>query len=263
MTEQQAGQDRIFDGWAERFDQRIYAGNNPKGAIRQALIRRDLYEALPALDKGGLRILDIGGGLGQNAIWLAGLGHQVTLSEPSRDMRDHAQQRIKDAGCEVRLLPHTLQAFSAACPEQFDLVLCHAVLEWLAAPLQALDCFAPLLSGDGRLSLMFYNLHSAMMRSLVVGDFSRALSDNLGGDGIKRLAPISPLVPQSVIAALPEAGLQLLSHSGVRCFYDYMLPQVRAKADTDSVIEAELQLSRQDPWRPMARYQHLICKQAR
>lgn len=260
MSEPEAKQDRIFDGWAERFDQRIYADNNPKGEIRQAVLRRDLITAMPTLMHGGLKVLDIGGGLGQNALWLADLGHAVTLSEPSADMRRVAEQRISGTARPVRVLPHTLQAFANEVPEQFDLVLCHAVLEWLARPLDALGYFAPLLTNTGRLSLMFYNRHSAMMRSLVVGDFTRALGEELGGDGIKRLAPISPLDPASVISALPEAGLTLLAHTGVRCFYDYMLPQVRANADTQHVIDAELRLSDADPWRAMARYQHLICR---
>ena len=262
MTDNQGKQDRIFDGWAERFDKRIYADNNPKGEIRQAIIRRDLHAAILQLEAGGLKILDIGGGLGQNALWLASLGHEVTLSEPSVDMRAVAEQRISEAGLKVRILPHDLQSVARHCPQKFDLVLCHAVLEWLAQPLQALHYFAPLLCDDGSLSLMFYNRHSAMMRSLVVGDFARALSDELGGDGKKRLAPISPLDPVDVIAGLPDAGLRLLGHTGVRCFYDYMLPQVRVSADTRNVIEAELDLSRTDPWRAMARYQHLICRLA-
>ena len=52
--------DRHFDQLATRFAEKIYGG--AKGAIRLAVLQADLAEALP--DRP-LRVLDIGGGLGE------------------------------------------------------------------------------------------------------------------------------------------------------------------------------------------------------
>ena len=57
--------DRYFDHLGARFAQRIY--DSPKGAIRLAVLQRDLQQWLPALlqAESPLHILDIGAGLGQ------------------------------------------------------------------------------------------------------------------------------------------------------------------------------------------------------
>ena len=71
--------DRYFDHLGARFAQRIY--DSPKGAIRLAVLQRDMQQWLPALMQADtpLRILDIGAGLGQISGWLAHI-----VSTPSR-----------------------------------------------------------------------------------------------------------------------------------------------------------------------------------
>ena len=53
---------------------------------------------------GGLRVLDIGGGPGRYALWLAGLGHRVTLAALSPALLDIARARIAAAPEAVRAL---------------------------------------------------------------------------------------------------------------------------------------------------------------
>ena len=254
-------QDRIFDGWAERFEKRIYADNNPKGLIRQSILERDLRESVLDIAVSPLDIIDVGGGLGQMASWLSQQGHKVTLAEPSADMLERARAHIDGRGnSSIRFLQTTLQELPDDFTGSFDLVICHAVLEWLAQPRDAIGLLSKLMRRGGTLSLMFYNRHSALMRSLVVGDFERVSKHDLAGDGIKRLAPISPLEPDEVASWVSTENLDIHLWSGVRTFYDYMLPDVRLRADIQDVIKTEANLSRQMPWRHMARYQHMICK---
>lgn len=255
-------QDRIFDGWAERFEKRIYADNNPKGLIRQSILERDLRESVLNTAATPLDIIDVGGGLGQMAGWLSQQGHKVTLAEPSADMLERARAHIGGSGnaSSIQFLHTTLQALPDDFTGSFDLVICHAVLEWLARPRDAISLLRKLMRPEGALSLMFYNRHSALMRSLVVGDFERASKNDLAGDGIKRLAPISPLEPDEVAGWVAAENLDIHLWSGVRTFYDYMLPDVRLRADIQDVLNTEANLSRQLPWRQMARYQHMICK---
>ena len=86
--------DRYFDHLGARFAERIY--DSPKGAIRLAVLQRDMLQWLPALMQADtpLRILDIGAGLGQISGWLAGLGHQLTVAEPSDVMLARARGMI-------------------------------------------------------------------------------------------------------------------------------------------------------------------------
>ncbi len=255
--------DRIFDGWAERFHHRIYAADNPKGQIRQHILRRDLQSHVFAGSGKHLDIIDIGGGLGQMAIWLARWGHRVVLSEPSADMLEQAVKNAAEAKVEtLQFEQYSLQTLPGHFYKSFDLVICHAVLEWMAEPRTAVAQLKSLMRDNASLSLMFYNRHSARMRSLIVGDFIRANSNHLAGDGEKRLAPISPLDPMEVADWIMEQSLRIQHWSGIRCFYDYMLPDVRLKADIKDVLHTEANLSTRQPWRQIARYQHLICKKS-
>lgn len=254
-------QDRIFDGWADRFEKRIYANDNPKGLIRRKILERDLREEILDHIDRPLNIIDIGGGLGQMASWLSQQGHSVTLAEPSEEMIERAKALAHDHHCtDVSFVQCKLQNLPSHFYGRFDLVICHAVLEWLADPQAAIPPLKDLMKLNGKLSLMFYNKHSTMMRSLVVGDFNRLHNNDFCGDGIKRLAPVSPLDPELVAKWLSDQNMEISRWSGVRTFYDYMLPNARLRADLTEVLDTEFELSQKQPWRSMGRYQHIICE---
>ncbi len=59
-----------------------------------------LVEVAPQLQPGS-HILDVGGGSGRNAIWLAQQGHQVTIADISEPGLDLARDAARKAGVEV------------------------------------------------------------------------------------------------------------------------------------------------------------------
>ncbi len=211
---------------------------------------------------GPIRILDIGAGLGQMSIWLAAQGHHVQAIEPSSDMLKIAHRNIAEAKLteKIDLKQQLLQQLSPNSAGKFDLIIFHAVLEWLALPNQSIKLIKLLLNPGGFLSVMFYNKNSSKMRSLVVGDFDRINNGKLAGDGAQRLAPISLFDSNEVREWLLENELKVNRHTGIRCFYDYMLPEVRKRADIEEVLKMELDLSLKQAWIPLARYQHIICQ---
>ena len=123
--------DRHFDQLATRFAEKIYGG--AKGVIRLAVLQADLKESLP---QRPLRVLDIGAGLGHMSLWLAQQGHDVTLAEPAAPMLEGARQRFAEAGQTATFIQAPWQELLGQLTEPYDLVLCHAVLEWLAEPFQ-------------------------------------------------------------------------------------------------------------------------------
>lgn len=249
--------DRYFDHLGARFAQRIY--DSPKGAIRLAVLQRDLQQWLPALSASAtpLRILDIGAGLGQISNWLAGLGHQLTVAEPAEAMLDIARQRIEESApaLPVHFLQAPLQEL-AARGEQYDLVVCHAVLEWLADPATALQQLASLVQPGGALSLAFYNRDALIYKNLVKGQFKKLRKKPLSGQGKSGLTPQQPLDPREVLQWSIAAGLDCRATSGVRVFYDYMPEPFCSNSSLDDLIEYELRYSQHPAYQHLGRYLH-------
>ena len=164
-----------------------------------------------------------------------------------------------DLQAAIQTQQASIQAFCAANTRLFDVIVCHAVLEWLAEPQAVLSQLVACLKPGGVLSLMFFNQHSTVMRRLIAGDLQTVSRGQFASDGKRGLAPISPLEPETVKQWLPDLGLSLETWSGVRCFYDYMYRDVRKSAPLEQVIPLERHYSRLEPWRSLARYQHFIC----
>lgn len=253
--------DRNFDDLAERFRRRIYGGL--KGDIRLAVLNRDLQPLLD-LDGPRLRVLDAGGGQGQFALDLAAAGHRVTLADISAEMLSQARELAAERGLldSVEFVHGPLQALQPV-DGGYDLVLCHAVLEWLQQPRVALLHLAQLLGPHGYLSLTFYNRRALEFRLLQRGSF-RQLDRNIDsghwGGHPGSLTPDNPLLAEWVLDWLAQAGLEVAAHSGIRCFNDFMTPSIREKLPARAIVEKELAYSRQDPYRQLARYVHLLSR---
>lgn len=247
--------DRHFDTLASRFAERIYGG--AKGAIRLAVLQADLGEALPA---GPLRVLDVGAGLGHMALWLAEQGHQVTLAEPSAAMLDGARERFAQAGWQATFIQAPWQSLDTSLPP-FDLVLCHAVLEWLGEPAAILPTLHRLTARDGLLSLAFYNKDALVYRNLLKGQFAKLREQALAG--IKQsLTPQQPVDPQALAMQL-ETDWRIESRSGVRVFHDYMPAQFQERAALSDLLEMELAYRRHPAYAGLGRYLHWLCRPSR
>lgn len=261
--------DRIFDGLAQRFQKRIYGGL--KGELRLYIMQDDLQTYLDHLPtEKSLRVLDAGGGLGQMAIWFAERGHQVLLCDPSQDMlrlaasaiQERSQQQAEIAD-NIELLCCSVQDLAKHTDESFDLVLFHAVLEWLAEPKATLQILLDFIKPSGGLSLMFYNRHSAVLRNLLMGNFACVIKDKLGAQGHYGLTPLQPLDPDEVRRWLETWELKLLQNTGVRVLSDYMQAGAKERVKQADLFHLERQLSRQEPYRSMARYRHFLLQNSR
>ncbi|WP_323844527.1 methyltransferase domain-containing protein [Microbulbifer magnicolonia] len=254
--------DRNFDDLAHRFRNRIYGGL--KGDIRLAVLNRDLAPLLA--DAATLKIVDAGGGQGQFALDLAEAGHSVYLADISAEMLDLAAERVAERQLQrrVTLLHRRLQELPEIAELQgADLVICHAVLEWLAQPKRAVAQLRSLLKPGGYLSLTFYNRRALEFRLLQRGSF-RQLDRNIDSDHWGghpgSLTPQNPLLLEWVQDWLAQSGLNVVAHSGIRCFHDFMTPSIREKLPAAAIVEKELEYSRVDPYRQLARYVHLLCR---
>lgn len=245
--------DRHFDELATRFAEKIYGG--AKGAIRLAVLQADLAEALP---ERPLRVLDIGAGLGHMALWLAERGHQVTLAEPAAPMLEGARQRFAEAGRAATFIEAPWQALLGQLDGPYDLVLCHAVLEWLAEPQAILPVLHQLTARDGWLSLAFYNRDALIYRNLLKGHFRKLRKQRFAGEG-QSLTPQQPLDPRELAAQLAEY-FAVERTSGVRVFHDYMPSDFQARTELGELLEMELAYRRHPTFQGLGRYLHWLCR---
>lgn len=248
--------DRSFDGIAAKFARNIYSSS--KGALRQAVLLRDLQE-LPQLQQP-CQILDVGAGQGQVALALAARGHSVHLTDISADMLEMARQQaeleqLQQVSFEQVGLAQLAEAKTAVYP----LVLCHAMLEWLAEPELALAQLRQLVAPGGVLSLMFYNKDAKRFANMVFGNFDYVAADLQVKKKVS-LNPQQPLVPAEVLTWAQQAGFRLLGKTGVRCFHDYLRDRSLQQSHFEQLLALELQFNRQEPYASLGRYQHLLLQ---
>jgi S-adenosylmethionine-dependent methyltransferase len=248
-----------FDQLAERFERKIYGSE--KGDLRLQLLWDDMLTAIPALQAGKpLRVLDAGGGLGQVSQRLAALGHHVVLAEPSAAMLERAQGLFAEAGIDtsrVQFIQASIQQLPSVLPDQqFDLLVCHAVLEWLAEPMATLAQLLRWLSPGGYLSLAFYNRESIVWKNLLKGNINKARAGHLAGEP-GSLTPQNPQSAPDVLAWLAQNGLDTVQVTGIRCLNDYLFPGV--KIDPDTLLELERELGQREPYKWLGRYIHVVA----
>jgi S-adenosylmethionine-dependent methyltransferase len=255
-----SGKDRNFDPLHQRFKKNIYA--SLKGRLRLEVLWRDVQQHIPQLaEQAPWRILDAGCGMGHFSCRLAEQGHDLVLCDISRQQLAAAEVQLNQAGSMARYLFHQMpfQELVQQNEMPFDLVLCHAVLEWLADPQEGIVALKQLVRPDGWMSLLFFNRHALEFRHLLNGNFKKLHSGNLAGEG-KYLTPDNPLVPEEVIGWLEQAGMRVIASSGVRTFVDFMHRPTRDKMPFEDLLEMELLYSTREPFRSLARYIHIIAR---
>lgn len=87
-----------FDAMAERFDSRF--GEWASVTAQRRAVRRELSATLPP----GGQVLELGGGTGLDAEWLAQQGYQVTLTDPSPTMVAIAGRRLSPFQAPAQVL---------------------------------------------------------------------------------------------------------------------------------------------------------------
>jgi len=247
--------DRNFDKLADKFADRIYG--TFKGQLRLELLQEDLS---PLRSGDPMDVWDAGCGMGQMALWLAEGGHRLTCNDISEKMLQGAQERFAKAGSDAVFHHASAQELAGELPLQ-DLVLFHAVIEWLAHPLATLEIVADRVKRGGYLSLLFFNHHGLIYRNALRGSWrlQYLLDEAWFGKG-KNLTPPHPQRPEVLIDWLQSHGFAITAHTGIRVFHDYMEEEARAGSDMQELRLLERKYCREETFRNMGRYVHLLAR---
>lgn len=246
-----------FQQHGDVFLRNIY--QTAKGAIRLAVLQRDLAFLR---EQAPLRILDLGGGGGQMALWYATLGHEVVLIDMAADLIEQARTAANMHHLADKMT-FIEGDFFQDCPDgDFDFIACHAVLEWTENGGDLLRLCREKMKKSAYLSLLYYNRDALEFAQHVFGNFHYLDRGLRPKRKQAKLTPHFPRSPQEIEALYRSQDFELKEESLVRCFYDYMKTADRERHSVAEIVQRELALSRDKRFLSCARYVHALLQRS-
>lgn len=245
--------DQSFDSLANKFEKNIYGST--KGKLRHELLLYYLFEHID-LEKTPMSILDAGGGTGVMTQALLEQGHDLHLNDISRESLDIAKAKI---GQHPAIHYSHSEIQSLDLSSQYDLILCHAVLEWLKQPLDAIDHLLQMIKPGGYLSLSFFNRDAKLFGNLLYGNFDYVASDMRNKNTV-RLNPDMLLVPKDILAHMSSRPVKIVHQAGIRCIHDYLQDRSMQESRFEEIKKMEIIYGQQHPYCWLGKYFHLIVK---
>lgn len=243
--------DQSFDSIANKFQRNIYG--TTKGQLRHELLLHYLDKYVPSEPAN---ILEAGGGSGEMALELLKRGHQVHVNDISTDMLSLARRQCGEySGFSCQL--GEIQQLDEQ--QQYDVVICHAVLEWLQDPVAVITKLKSLLKPAGLLSLSFFNRDAHLFGNVLYGNFDYIDKDFAVGNRV-RLNPNNAVVPKQVIAELDRLSLRIVHRAGIRCFHDYVRDKTIQQSHYQQLKAMELKWGCSEPYMWLGKYFHLIAR---
>ncbi len=208
-----------------------------------------------------LDVVDIGGGTGGSAVRVAGLGHRVSVIDPSPDALASLDRRARELGVEVAGRQGDLSdLLELVGPGSVDVVLCHGVLEVVDDAAAALAAIRTVLRPGGHLSLVVAQRHAAVVARAMAGHFAQAtaLLDDTTGHG-RTGRRFTRAEAEDLLVG---AGFEVASVHGVRVFADLVpgsLLDLEPGA-TAALVELERAVADRPEYLPLATQVHLLAR---
>ncbi|HEY1640599.1 MAG TPA: methyltransferase [Streptosporangiaceae bacterium] len=251
-------------GLASLFADEAYA--SVKGYVRTYVLHQHLLQHLPPPPA---RVLDVGGGAGNQSFPLARAGYDVTILDASAAMLDKARQRLELLPAEARQRVTLLQADGgnageAVAGERFAGVLCHGVLGYLEDPEPLVAQLCRCAEVGGIVSIMTGNARTTAVQPALERRWADALAsfDVRTGIGVLGVRGRADTV-EEVGELIARHGVEPERWYGVWLFVDWLefggttLDPSDTK-EVEAIAAAELEASRRDPYRQVSRVFHLV-----
>ena len=251
---------------SEEFGQALHLWKEenemPWGRLRYDTSRMNLSRHM---DKKQMRILDVGGGDGIDAIYYAKQGHNVTLTDCSSTMLAEARKSAEDQDVldQLKFIQTEPDSLLDILDERpFDLILCHMMIEFAPDPQALFREMCNLLAAGGLISVLDTNRYGDVyMRAFQMKSLPGALEavgmKEYFHPWVKRMTP--RFSADDFIDKLDENGCSLAGHYGVLnlCAYLPNEPKFIPEYYND-LKELEVQLTDKFPYYLLARFFQVI-----
>jgi SAM-dependent methyltransferase len=249
---------------ANLFVDEAYA--SVKGHVRTYVMHQHLLGHLPSPPA---RILDVGGGAGNQSFPLAQAGYDVTILDPSSAMLDKARDRLARLPAEAQLRVTLLQADGedadeAVAGRRFAGVLCHGVLGYLEDPEPLVAQLCRCAEAGGIVSIMTGNAHTTAVQPAMERRWEDALAsfDIRTGIGVLGVSGRADTA-EEVSELINRHGVNPERWYGVWLFVDWLefggtTLDPNDTKDVEAIAAVELEASRRDPYRQLSRVFHLV-----
>jgi len=238
--------------WADRL-------GTLRNVVRQELIARQLAEHVA----GGESVLDVGCGQGTQAIRLARRGCRVVGVDPSTELLARLHSDAASAGVDIETIRAELDALEPALGlRRFDLVCAHGLLMYLDDERDALTRLAVHVGDRGRLSVTFRNRAALAFRPGMRQEWPAALAAFDASTYVNELGVRARAHHlEDITALLARLGLEVEAWYGVRVFTDPAAADAPPPDDgLATVLEAEFEAGRRDPYRHLGSQLHVIAR---
>jgi S-adenosylmethionine-dependent methyltransferase len=234
----------------------------PWGKLRYYSSRRNISRHT---GKKKLRILDVGGGDGLDAIYFAKQGHSVTLTDCSATMLLEARMSAEKQGVSEKLKCVQTEQDSPLdnLDEQtFDLILCHMMIEFVPDPHLFFTETYKLLAAGGLISILDTNRYSDVyLRAFQMNNLPDALEavgrKEYFHPWVNRITP--RFSAQDFIDMMDEISSSLVGQYGVLNICAYLPNEPKFVPEYfNNLKELEDQLSDNYPYYLLARFFQVI-----
>jgi len=222
------------------------------------------------LGQNQMRILDAGGGNGLDAISFAKQGHLVDIVDYSQQMLADIHDRTmqENIGEQIRTHLADVKNILDLFPDtQFDLIMCHNVLQYIDdIPLLFRD-FAKLLKPDGVVSILSVNRYSIPYHAAFIdNNLAQALAQLDTRISKTKIfdAVMTNYCAEEIKELLEKVGIVPEGDYGIRCICDYWGDNER-KLDPiifEQIERLEFALTDLHPYKLLARYFQVVGRKA-
>lgn len=219
-----------------------------------------LFRQLDLSEDHPLNILDFGAGFCVTASHYAPF-HRVTAIEPSKEMLD---LKVGDHCGSYTCIQGGIEEVRKQKNADFDLVICHNVLEYVPDKEQILTELAGVLKQGGRLSIVKHNLAGRILAYSVFSDDPQAALGLLedGDNEDNMFGKRDTYSTEYLMRKASELGLSLEDRFGLRTFFG--LSSNNDKKYTtewyDNMLALEMKTCNLEEYKNIAFFNHLIFR---